>query len=790
MHFKKKLLIFPTSRAIRDYISRQKGSNTLLPFILTIDEFFKKSINLNNLKYCEEEQRVLFLTEAIKNINIEKLGISNNFTKFLKQSDYIYRFFLELASEKVEIKDIQNVDTYDFYLEHLQILENIKNNYINILEKNSYVDRINLENHYKINENFLKKFEEVELYFEGYFTKVEFDIVNKISTFIKLNIIFYSNEYNQKSLEVFKESGFDLKIGFKYKIDLTNNLLLDEIENTNNLDYFEVKGFSSRLNQIAYIKDCISKSVQKGINPSSIALVLPDESFASYIQLFDTEKYFNYAMGKSIKNSKLYQVAYAIYSYLSEDDIKYISNLEFLRIDKIFIDKNIKTIWNKKATKENLLFITDFIKSKEDNNIELIEKFDELLYKLNIILFTNENNIMLKDIYKIFLQKLVKLTLDDVNSGKITVLGLLETRAVSFDTIIICDFNESFIPKISVKDKFLSTKLKQLSNLPTQFDRESLQKYYYKRLIESSNNVFISYVNSDTNQISRFANELFKKHIKTDTNDNSFKHILYENHKINHFDEEIVTQIDLSKMIWSATSFKTYLQCKRKFYLQYILKIKEHTISLKPKAYELGDIIHSILEDYYTLDENSVELSFEKIEALFNKYKSSNPFLILDLEVWKKKIYDFYLLDLQRLKNRKILALEKSFECEFDEIKIKGVIDRIDLFEDKYEVIDYKTSSTLSVDTLKNYEKSDDFQLEFYYLAMSQIYNTDKIEAYYYDLNNNSLINEIALDKKLELLSEKFREIKEISKDKISFSKCEDKSVCSYCTYKIICNRE
>ena len=37
-----------------------------------------------------------------------------------------------------------------------------------------------------------------------------------------------------------------------------------------------------------------------------------------------------------------------------------------------------------------------------------------------------------------------------------------------------------FIPKVSVKDKFLSTKLKQLANLPTQFDRESLQKYYYK----------------------------------------------------------------------------------------------------------------------------------------------------------------------------------------------------------------------------------------------------------------------------------------------------------------------
>ena len=760
-----------------------------MPFTLTIDELFKKSINLNNMKYCEEEQRVLFLSEAIKNTNIQKLGISDNFTKFLKQSDYIYRFFLELASEKVEIKDIQNVDTYDFYLEHLQILETIKTNYINILEKNSYVDKINLDNHYKINENFLKKFEEIELHFEGYFTKVEFEIVEKISKFINVKINFYSNTYNQRSLEVFKNMNIDLKIDFNYKIDLTNKLVLQEEKNKKNLQSLEIKGFSSRLNQIAYIKDSIVKSVQKGVNPSRIALVLPDETFASYIQLFDTEKYFNYAMGKTIKNTNLYQVAYAIYSYLSEDDIKHISNLDFLKLDKNFIDKNIKSIWNKKASKENFEFISDFIKSKDDS-AELLEKYDELLYKLNIIVFSNDNVILLKDVYKIFLQKLVKLTLDDINSGKVTVLGLLETRAVEFDTVIICDFNESFIPKISVKDKFLSTKLKQLSNLPTQFDRESLQKYYYKRLIDSSKNVFVTYVNSDTNQISRFANELFDKHIKTDTNDNAYKHILYDNHKIKYIEEEIIAKIDLSKFTWSATSFKTYLQCKRKFYLQYVLKLKEHTISLKPKAYELGDIIHSILEDYYTLDENNIELSFEKIEFLFNKYKSSNPFLILDLEIWKKKLYEFYLLDKERLTHRKIIALEKSFSCEFEGIQIKGVIDRIDSFEDSYEVIDYKTSASLSVDTLKNYDKTDDFQLEFYYLAMSDIYKTDKIEAYYYDLNNTQLINEIALDKKLELLCEKFNELKEISKDEISFSKCEDKSACTYCAYSIICNRE
>lgn len=783
MLFKKKLLVFPTSRAIRDYISKQKSNNTLLPLILTIDEFLKKSISLSNLKYCEEEHRVLFLNEAIKNIDIKKLGISDNFTKFLKQSDYIYRFFLELASEKVEIEEIQNVDTYDFYLEHLEILKAIKKKYIEILENNSYVDKINLDKHYEINENFLDKFQDIELHFEGYFTKVEFEIVEKISQKIDTKIIFYSNSYNQKSLEVFKNLNINLRIDYKYKIDLTNKIIIDEEEIKSLLESYEIKGFSSRLNQIAYIKSCIERSVLNRVNPKDIALVLPDESFVSSIELFDDERYFNYAMGKSIKNKELYQISNAIYLYLSEDEEKNISNMSYLKIDKEFIDKNIKPFWNKVTNKELFVSITDFIKQKE-KNIELIEKYDELLYKLNITLFSNENKILLKDVYKIFLQKLSSITLDDINSGKITVLGLLETRAVSFDTVIVCDFNESYIPKTSVKDKFLSTRLKQLANLPTQFDRESLQKYYYKRLISSSKNVFISYVNSETNQISRFANELFEKNIATDTNDSFYKHILYDNHKISYFDEDIISKIDLTKFIWSATSFKNFLECKRRFYLQYILKINEHTISLKPKGYELGNIIHSILEDYYSKDNKN------SIEELFLKYKSSNPFLTLDLEVWKKKLLNFYEFDKQRLKNREIIMIEKEFNCSFNNINIKGIIDRVDKFEDNYEVIDYKTSSTLSVDTLKTYEKSVDFQLEFYYIALQQLFKNSNIKAFYYDLNECLLKEEVAIQEKLELLSSKFDELKELSKNEINFLKCEDKSNCLYCAYKIICNRE
>ncbi len=786
MLFKKKLLVFPTSRSIREYVNKQKELNLLLPTTLTIDEFLKKSTTIKNRKYIDEEQRFLYLNQAIKEIDISKLGISKSFTKFLKQYDYIYRFLLELSSEKIDIDDIELIDTYEYYKEHLEILKNIKQKYLEILEKENCVDRINLNDFYEINEEFVKRYDSVEIYFEGYFTKVEFDIIKKISKNINLNISFYSNIYNQKSLEIFKNIIPNIKIDYKYIVNLCNEEIIKEEKNNKLSQSINLKAFNSRITQIAYIKSIITQSIKNGINPSNIALVLPDESFATQIQLFDNEKYFNYAMGKNIFNSNIYQVSNAIYQYIINDEPKELENIKFLNIEQNLIDINIKKHWNNICNLQLFESIIDFIKNYE-NDVELLEKFYELIYKFNILLFSNNEKILTKDVYKIFLQKLAKITLDDVNSGKITVLGLLETRTLKFDTVIICDFNESFIPKTSVKDKFLSTKLKQLSNLPTQFDRESLQKYYYKRLIDSSKNVFISYVHNDTNQISRFAYELFGLNIEDITYDKSFSHILYKNQKISHFDEEIILKYNLKAFTWSATSLKTYLECKRKFYLKHILNIKEHTISVKPKSFEIGNIIHSILEEYYKDYETFNQKKFNQI---FEKYKSKNPFLVLDLEIWKKKMYDFFIIEDERVKDRKIIDLEKRFQFEIDGINITGSIDRIDLFENCYEVIDYKTSSSLSIDTSKNYEKATDFQLEFYYLAINKLFKTSNIKTYYYDLNEKKLLEEIVLDEKLDLLYKKFEELKENSKNEISFSKCEDKSNCAYCIYKTICNRD
>jgi inactivated superfamily I helicase len=776
------LLVFPTSRKVREYIYTNKENNTLLPTILTIDDFFKKSIYFDNKKIIDEDERFLYLSEAVKNIDLNLLGISKTFSQFLKQYDYIYRFFLELSSEGILIDDINSKDTYEFYSEHLNILKEIYKNYIGILEKNNSIDKINTSLHYKINYEFINQFEHIDFYFEGHFTKFEFNIIKDISEIIPFSIDFTYNQYNKKSIENFFELGLDLVENYKYKIDINKRLVLDKkslIENEN----IDIKAFSSRINQIAYIKSNIVKLVNEGVNPSKIALILPDEKFSKMIKLFDSEGYFNFAMGKDIGNSKIYKVLDAIYEYISEIEIKNINNLKFLNLNIDEINLKIKSVWNNKLTIESFESITNYLLDIETNK-EIIEKLEEIIYRMKKLIFSSEDKVYVKDFFKILFQKISKLSIDDVNSGKITVIGLLESRMLELDAVLICDFNESFIPKRSVKDKFLSTQIKSKVNLPTAIDRENLQKYYYERLISNSKHVYISYVKNETEQISRFASKLFKKDLDEKTYDNEYKQILYKNHSIKHYEEEIILEIDLSKIVWSATSLKEFLECKRKYYLNHILNIKEHDLSLLPKGYELGNIIHKTLEEFFKCEIQNEE----KLIEIYNSKKIESNFLNFELEVWKKKLIEFYDLEVKRINdyNIKILELEKQFLVDFNGIKIKGTIDRVDIVDDNVIVIDYKTSKNLTVSTKRTYLDSTDFQLEFYYIAIKDLLKVENIKTYYYDLYNLTLIEENMIHEKIDMLTKKFSEF---YTQKVRFDKCDNLNIYQYCPYKTICNR-
>ncbi len=138
---------------------------------------------------------------------------------------------------------------------------------------------------------------------------------------------------------------------------------------------------------------------------------------------------------------------------------------------------------------------------------EECEIFKEELYKFEALLNRLEK-LEFQKAFRIFLSRLGSKSIDDVKGGKVTVMGVLESRGVSFEGVIVVDFNDEFVPKRNSKDIFLNSQIRALAKLPTKSDRENLQRYYYYKLFSQAKEVAISFIEDEQNFASRFLEEL------------------------------------------------------------------------------------------------------------------------------------------------------------------------------------------------------------------------------------------------------------------------------------------
>ena len=782
------LVVFPTSRAVRKYVSLKKNINKLLPKLITISDFFNNSISLKNFKYIDSDLRILYLKQAIDVKYFEQIGISKDFSTFFKQSDFIFRFLAELSNENINIDTLFEYDSYEHYTDHLKILKIIQNNYLKILNENNFVDKINLPINYKINEQYLKEFKSIHIILEGYLSHFELKIINDAAKTSNITIEFDYNIFNQKSIHKINNDANKLYLNNHYKIDLSTNEILYENKTKTNNYKLELSSFESRIDQISFIKQSVYSFINDyKIDPVDIVVVLPDESFAKYINVFDKENYFNFAFGYDINDTFTYKIVESINNYFNEKNDQASDTKNFYEIDESII-KLLQNSWNKKIDIDILTSFNDYILNNEPI-LNVKEEYEKCMHSIVQIFIKNNIDIKLRELFKIIILKLNKVTIDDKKGGEVTVMGLLETRNIKFKGVIVCDFNDDKIPKVSTKDKFISSTIKELSSLPTFDDRQNLQAYYYNKLFENSQVVHISYVKNDSNIISRFSHILFGDRIKSNNTHEQYKNILYQNQLKIYEKKAIDLDIDMSKQTWSATSLKIYLQCKRKYYYQNLTGLKHHHFSVKPQNFEIGNILHNTLNKIYK-ENNYFDCEKELKNKIFynmNLAINTNPYLLFDIEFWKMKLDAFVKNEIIRFRSGiKVFDTEKHFKLIHNNIQIQGSIDRIDIFENKeYDILDYKTSSSLKLDTSKNYQKSNDFQLEFYYLGLSNTHKNINNVAYY-DLNNGLIKNESVLDDKLVLLDSIFDELKTTN---VKFDKCEDKKECIYCPYNVMCER-
>lgn len=756
------LHVFPTSRAVRNFYNSFRDENIILEKAITIQEFYNKCLYVKNSNEANEELRLVLMLQASKNI-AKGLNIPSEFFSFLKNNEYLFRFYEELRAEQCSIGDLKLVDTYEEYSEHLEILENVLENYEKLLKEHKLYDFISLPKQYSINENYINCLDKIYIYQEGIFSKFELEVLEKIAflkpVFIQLNI----NKYNLKQKKELERLNIHIQEYGKFVINLSDKSV-KKLEAEKIQPNIQVKPFSLRSIQVGYILNEITNLIAQNIDPEQIAIILPDESFLLYLQEYNINNILNFAPGLDIKSRIWVQKLQAIWEFLQENSKENQSRLERLEISKEVLENFITKCNTNPNLEEFKEIIKDFLPS---NNEELI-KIEQIFLRLETF-FSFGLSLEFKAIFRLFLNAVLDMKIDDVRGGKVTVMGLLESRFCEFEAVIIVDFNDEFIPKRSQKDMFLSSAVREFASLPTLNDRENLQRFFYSNIINKAKEVRLSYLQNEESMPSNFLKELSYK--ESEIPEQSYIKLIFdENPSKNIYEEKILNeQHNFFKLPLSATRLRAYITCPRCYYFKYI---KNYNIYDENINQSIGKILHDALYKHYKNNE-----SFNDILTNLTSNKSNQ--IMLEKDIWQEKLQKFFMLDKQRLKSGyKIAHLEKKIETDFEGIKIKGIIDRIDIKDGKAFVLDYK-SGNISLTKAEKVKENGNFQLTFYYILAKSL-GLDVQSCAYVDLENGKIIEESVY---VDELREVILELKE--KKNFEFESKNDR----YC-YEILCKKE
>ncbi len=759
-------IVFSTHRQIRDYMAEQ--GDAILPKLYTIDEFIRRCVVVPSKVMVDDASRVLYLYKAAKTLDIGKLGFEKNFLSFLQNSPFIFRFFEELFAERVAIEDIRLADTYADFEDHLKLLEAIYDAYKKVLEAEGLFDRITIEN-YRLGENFLRQFERIDLYVEGYLSRFEIGVLEKIAK-IKTPLFLHltATPFNRKLLQRLQVND-PLESGFSYAIDWQDRRVLTrEKMPVPTAEKILMEAFEERIDQAAFVLKTVDDFIEQGADPAKVAVIVPDEGFAEYLKLFDRMNNFNFAMGTPFVQSAYYRTLDDLYEFLTdgrEDAKAKMANSEvaarFREVEDFegFI-KFLQTIPLAPREAEAI-----------DETLFMFRRFAPLL--------KNEKPLHL---LKSWLQRIEGIQIDDIGGGKVTVMGVLESRGKKFDGVVIVDFNEEIVPKVSEKDLFLNSSVRRHAKMPTRQDKENLQKNYYYRLLQNSARAAICYVRNEENQPSRFLLELRLSEAATLADEKYRPVIAPVGEAPRRYDAPIVGENPFLKSPKLTPSrLRDYLVCKRRFYYKYILEIRKQEREQTPN---IGTLVHDALE------------AAVRNKSRFSDWKSYHAFVMdhlyshaasplqrfeMALE-YEPKIRDFCQKDFEALEGYEQVRLEEWCPVDFGGFSLSAKIDRVDLGESIVRLIDYKT--TRSID--KTLKDENDYQLLFYRLWAETLWPDRRIVTLYWDIYGQKELA-VETDEARERLAETLETLK--AEPETAYEMTDDTKACKYCDYAVVCQR-
>ena len=435
------------------------------------------------------------------------------------------------------------------------------------------------------------------------------------------------------------------------------------------------------------------------------------------------------------------------------------------------------------------------------------------------------------------------------------IMGILETRNLDFKNVILLSMTDNNFPGSHASDKsFIPYGLRFGFDIPTSEHHEGVYAYYFYRLIERAENLYMLYSSTaddkSTGEPSRYIRQM-----EYETNfDIRFSNVGVKVSLSEGCDIEVEKNYEVfGKLLrytgdrtLSPTAFSTYVKCPLRFYFNFVERLRpEDELEESVDNMTFGNIFHEAADILYSKIEGDaepakrlaelrsrgeVEKSVDKAIAkvYFQRENEPLPELGGELIIIRNIVREYLgknLLDYD-IRNGEFSVWE--CECDVDmtlpievrgehfDVHLAGRADRIDsLNNGLLRIIDYKTGkprlnysgieALFHGEPIATKRESNIINTLLYSMMLSHKMGRDVRPELYYV---GSMVREEysprfveSIDRKSRTLdaysgcAEEFESevkatLREMFDRTIPFSQCEDSSACKYCDYCSICNRE
>lgn len=332
------------------------------------------------------------------------------------------------------------------------------------------------------------------------------------------------------------------------------------------------------------------------------------------------------------------------------------------------------------------------------------------------------------------------------------VLGLLETRNLSFDTVFLLNATDDVIPGTRGNDVLLPQPLREILGLETYRHRERLIEYYFSILLAGARSVHLFFTESGNHEKSRFLEKLLwdEQRKKQSLDIGDLVQVIRYNVQLSTEKPDAIEKTPavlnhLREFEFTSTSLDTWLTCQLKFYYAQVMKLSEKDeVADDIDQLEVGSLVHDVLKAFYRktvgraltpadLDPGRLRQELDSLYA--EKYGTDlvgASYLVKQQLVRQLEAFiTGYQMPKINQESVKLVGLEEAITVSVDGLSFAGRIDRIERRGPQHVILDYKTGRDdshvrINIDKLIAEDPSTwrtaigSFQLPMYMLLYSE----------------------------------------------------------------------